>query len=118
MESEYPGGITAALNQLENDILAHLNNRIASKDPNSAESFIWGGSESIKPPEAYILYRRLKLYAGRDGTIPFLWNGGYMDQPYMGTLVIERCEVAAQNFQTILSVTIPQKSVGPDDEQV
>lgn len=62
--------------------------------------------EKIEIPEPFYRYRRLRAYSGRQqygstGPLPFLWSGGFMDQPYIASLEIEACIAAELEFSDV-----------------
>ena len=54
-------------------------------------------------PEEYLLVRRLRVFAGPNGGLPFLVEGGYMDQPYITVLAIEACILGEERYQAFLN---------------
>lgn len=50
----------------------------------------------------YLLFRRLKTFAGKYGSIPLLVEGGYMDQPYITLRVIEACINGESRYEDFL----------------
>jgi hypothetical protein len=93
-----PGGITAALDQLEADIWAYLNYQVADSTPDPMQKVLWGGGgPAPEIPPAFKLYRRLRLFAGREGKLE-LTTGGYYEQPYLALITIERCAQVEREF--------------------
>lgn len=57
--------------------------------------------ERPEAPAYFALYRRLKLW-GSNGGMPFLWGGGFMDQPYLATQALEMCSLAESEYKLML----------------
>lgn len=53
--------------------------------------------DPIQCPEIYTYWLKLKLYSG-NGPIPFLWSGGYTNQPYLTSLQLEAVARAEKRY--------------------
>jgi hypothetical protein len=71
------------------------------------------GNDENKPeiPYYFLIYRKLKKYGG---TLPFLWEGGYMDQPYLATICIERCISVEQDYEYSLKAKANEVNQKPE----
>lgn len=90
-----------ALQELENNVFNYLAFQIELADTDEVGRQLLL-NEAPEIPEAYGLVRRLRLYAGREGQLPFLREGGYLDQPYLLSLCIEACLTAEERFRALL----------------
>jgi hypothetical protein len=81
--------IAARLEQLEQAVVDYLTEQVDQSGRDEVSQQLWS-DEPAPLPEPYALVLRLRLYR-RDGSLPFVEAGGYLDQPYLLSQQIEAC---------------------------
>ena len=95
--------LAVSLEGLYNDVIAYISYHVNIETADDATRKMLEQDE-YKPemPEYFALYRKLKLYSGKNGTLPFLWGGGYMEQPWVASQAIETCIAAEREYEAII----------------
>lgn len=71
-------------------------------------------SERLPMPEPYSIYKTLRLWSPYN-QLPFFWIGGYMDQPYYASKVMEACMKAENIYQNKVNSELVQSAI-PDPQ--
>lgn len=99
-----------ALESLQQEIIAWLDSKRPAKNKDKiSQRLLQNAIGELECPPIYLLYRKLKLYGGQNGGIPFLWSGGYEDQPWLMSLCIEACAVAEIRYHEMLSELVDEE---------
>jgi hypothetical protein len=71
----------------------------ATAKQDTAKLLLMDTDEAPEIPAPYLLLRKLRLFGGEDGPIPFPCEGGYLDQPHLLILALEACITAEKRFK-------------------
>lgn len=61
-------------------------------------------AEAPDVPEPLRILRQLRLYAGKNGSLPFIEAGGYYDQPFWFSELLECTLRAEQEFYALMEL--------------
>jgi hypothetical protein len=112
-----PQLIQDELTNLESSVYGYLSFQLELAEETDPSAKILLQKENIVEPEPLRLVRRMQVFAGPNGGLPFLVEGAYMDQPYCMTLLLEACIAGERRFLEALKRDQSERALSRQNAQ-